>query len=312
MSLADFNEAKYKLGKLCKDRHDFNLTSQSLRYVKSNQCVECACSKSRNWGANNKEKKRIADKEYRIANQEKISERSKEKHKRSYPANREKIIARRKERRIKNKEKILQKEREYCQKNKNHITAQRKSHYIANKERIDTQRKKYRAINKEKQNLYAREYYAVNKEQMNASGREYYAANKEEYAARAKVYYQTEKGILVRRHGHVKRKAAKRSAYQIPYTSEQLKTRQSDFDKNCAYCGQSLKQGMHVDHFLPIYAGGSDALGNILPSCPTCNLSKGKSDPWAWYSRQSFYCDKRWKKILKVLGKEDYRQMPLF
>lgn len=41
----------------------------------------------------------------------------------------------------------------------------------------------------------------------------------------------------------------------------------------CAYC--SAKPAEHKDHVIPISRGGSDSIGNILPACASCNLSKG-------------------------------------
>lgn len=52
---------------------------------------------------------------------------------------------------------------------------------------------------------------------------------------------------------------------------------------HCAYCGCELKKGWHIDHVKPIYRGdtrdyykckGTDDIGNMLPSCPSCNLYK--------------------------------------
>ncbi|MFD0650205.1 HNH endonuclease [Streptomyces malaysiensis subsp. malaysiensis] len=51
---------------------------------------------------------------------------------------------------------------------------------------------------------------------------------------------------------------------------------------SCFFCGGSLTDGYHVEHFYPISKGGPHALFNLAPSCATCNLSKGARDPWAF------------------------------
>src|ERR1019366_2579273 len=41
------------------------------------------------------------------------------------------------------------------------------------------------------------------------------------------------------------------------------------FHERCAYCG--TKTDLEQDHVVPISRGGSNAIENILPSCPSCN-----------------------------------------
>jgi HNH endonuclease len=106
------------------------------------------------------------------------------------------------------------------------------------------------------------------------------------------------------------RRFKKRASRSLDYTPKQIRTRFSEFDNCCAYCN-SVKN-LTVDHFIAIAADGSDCLGNIIPACFSCNSSKQHSDPLQWYQKQEFYSEKRWKKILTILGRNDYRQMPLF
>jgi hypothetical protein len=48
----------------------------------------------------------------------------------------------------------------------------------------------------------------------------------------------------------------------------------------CVYCGVSLSvaaglaNSYHADHVLPVAKGGSDDIGNLVPSCATCNAKK--------------------------------------
>ncbi len=44
----------------------------------------------------------------------------------------------------------------------------------------------------------------------------------------------------------------------------------------CAYCGKEIEfNEMHVDHLVPLANGGVDNATNYMPSCDTCNLTKG-------------------------------------
>jgi 5-methylcytosine-specific restriction endonuclease McrA len=57
-----------------------------------------------------------------------------------------------------------------------------------------------------------------------------------------------------------------------------------------------------MDHFIPLAGGGTHALGNLVPACPSCNYSKTDHDPEQWYRAQPFFTEARWRKILQVLG----------
>lgn len=41
----------------------------------------------------------------------------------------------------------------------------------------------------------------------------------------------------------------------------------------CAYCGVTVSQ-LHMDHVVPINRGGRHGIGNVLPACLKCNISK--------------------------------------
>lgn len=42
----------------------------------------------------------------------------------------------------------------------------------------------------------------------------------------------------------------------------------------CAYCGRHPRKKIHMDHVIPLVRGGRHAIGNVLPACEACNLSK--------------------------------------
>jgi len=50
------------------------------------------------------------------------------------------------------------------------------------------------------------------------------------------------------------------------------------FGGHCAYCGHQLKsKGWHVDHVIPVAAGGVDDIMNFFPACKHCNTLKNAS-----------------------------------
>jgi HNH endonuclease len=106
------------------------------------------------------------------------------------------------------------------------------------------------------------------------------------------------------------RRFKKKATCSVKYTLKQVRERFCDFDNCCAYCNSMNK--LTIDHFIALAVSGVDCLGNIVPACSSCNSSKQHSDPLRWYQKQEFYSEKRWKRILAILGRTDYRQMPLF
>jgi hypothetical protein len=52
----------------------------------------------------------------------------------------------------------------------------------------------------------------------------------------------------------------------------------------CAYCGVALDK-IYMDHVIPLVKGGRDAIGNVLPACFKCNMSKGSKLLAVWRYR---------------------------
>lgn len=51
-------------------------------------------------------------------------------------------------------------------------------------------------------------------------------------------------------------------------------------DRECFYCGAPFASwaDMTLDHVVPVSAGGSSRLGNLVPACQPCNRAKGSMD----------------------------------
>lgn len=52
----------------------------------------------------------------------------------------------------------------------------------------------------------------------------------------------------------------------------------------CAYCGRR-SDTLHREHVIPLSRGGRHSIGNLLPACPRCNLSKYSSFVTEWKKR---------------------------
>lgn len=152
-------------------------------------------------------------------------------------------------------------------------------------------RKEHRSVRDENRKAWEAEYRAKNRERLNESSRRWKERNPDHSA----VYYQEHRAEAVQK--KLRRQA--RIEHQAKYSTKMVRERFATFGNCCAYCGKDGR--LTLDHFVPISKGGPDALGNIIPACSACNGSKYNSDAEQWYRRQSFFNQKRWSLIAKVM-----------
>ena len=276
---ADFNESKYRLGRLCKRGHDWMGSGCSLRYVASSDCVQCAIDKAK--------KRNKENPEQHIATVLK----SRARHGRPSRAKGLSIV----------------------------IPPQLLGHGVRG---VDLVSFVSAGVNlasispddvKQQLALWAhikgmrpmpsvarlvmneqREYWRQNPEAKKLQDRQW---AKHIYAWRYKC------DPSFRRH-ECQRNSEKKARYRGNHTVKLCKgdidARYADFDNQCAFCGS--KNGITIEHAVPRSKGGPHAIGNILPSCHDCNMSKRDHDAEQWYREQPFYSDLRWRKICRVLG----------
>jgi 5-methylcytosine-specific restriction endonuclease McrA len=100
----------------------------------------------------------------------------------------------------------------------------------------------------------AREWYHANKERARVRTRTWKRAHPEEVA----LYEQRRRGRSLGAAGD--------------FTRAQWHNLVAQWCGRCAYCGRSSK--LTVDHRIPVSAGGTNTIDNILPACPRCNSRK--------------------------------------
>jgi 5-methylcytosine-specific restriction endonuclease McrA len=207
---------------------------------------------------------------YREANSDKI----KAGLKAYYEANREKAKA-------------------YREANSDKIKAMNKAWREANREKEKARGKAYREANPEKRKAGYKAWYEANPDKAKAKDKAWYEANRDKVKARDKAYREAnadkvKAGKRAWREANPEkarvqgqRRRARKAALPSTFTAKQWKVAKAYFDNQCAYCDKPLKR-VHQEHFIPLSKGGGYTRRNIVPSCPSCNLSKNNHDPLDW------------------------------
>ncbi|MFF3464948.1 HNH endonuclease [Streptomyces sp. NPDC002619] len=74
-----------------------------------------------------------------------------------------------------------------------------------------------------------------------------------------------------------RRRATKAAAQVEDFTRADLLAYWDEIGSyGCVFCGGPYE---HDEHIQPLSLGGEHSRANLLPSCATCNSSKGASDP---------------------------------
>jgi hypothetical protein len=313
--------SRYYLGQPCKRSHIWNDTGKSLRRKKGKACIECSkiCCKER-W----QKVKSDPDLQSRINAYTRKYQRQRRQSDPEW-AESERIRLRVYEEN--NKDLLGERRRAYAEANREKLRERARANYEVNRDAINQKKRELWAANPEKHREYGRRYRAKNLEAcremcrnrmrirlqqdrdgLNARRRETYAKNPEPYKAICRRYQKANPDVF--RKKNQRRKYNRIGAHKAPYGTIELLSRLSQFEGCCAYCGDPHRQW---DHFIPINNGGADVVGNLIPSCQSCNSSKQDSDPYDWYKKQEFFKRSQWLKILKVLGKTEktYNQIPL-
>lgn len=170
-----------------------------------------------------------------------------------------------------------------------------KIYILANADRIREGKKKWHKENFEKTKKRQQKYRLDNAEKIKEDKRKYRLENAEKIAAwHRKRYLETiderkEYNKQYRlanpekdRDRHNKRRARKlaNGVYKIS-----LKELKKIYSSPCFYCGST--DSIQADHVIPVSRGGQHSIGNLLPACAKCNMSKGSKLLIEWRGRKS-------------------------
>jgi 5-methylcytosine-specific restriction endonuclease McrA len=222
------------------------------------RCPKCGQTKPSNeFNKNRSRKDGLADRcktcrnEYRQTNVERLNEYARE----YYARNPERINAR---------------QREYNSTHKDRIAARKRDYYFSNKERI-------------------KEYRSANADRMREQSRIYRVVNADRIRERKRTYRQSEHGKAGHRAESHKRRSRIVAAGGMHTANDIGSIRRAQTDKRgrliCWWCSRPIHGNYHIDHRIPLTRGGSNDPGNLVISCPTCNLRKHDKLPQEWNGR---------------------------
>lgn len=114
--------------------------------------------------------------------------------------------------------------------------------------------------------------YTKYKDKLNLESKIYYNKNKESVKAKQKEYRQKNKQYFLLRN----RARALKLISKI--SKEDINNLVLNSNNICYYCKKNIDK-MHIDHYIPLALNGRHHIDNLVVSCSTCNLSKGKKMP---------------------------------
>jgi hypothetical protein len=140
----------------------------------------------------------------------------------------------------------------------------------------------------EKHGEYQKKYYskAENKTRRSLASARHHETHRDDRLKKARERYRVDPTPTMRR---VLRRKKLKNLVLYEYSKTDLDRLLARFNSRCAYCGVSLyienntrNSSLHWDHVVPLFRGGTDSIGNILPACRTCNTSKGIKTLTEW------------------------------
>ena len=245
--------------------------------------------------------------EYNSAWHKANTERVKAKSKKWYKVNPEKAKASSKAWKKANPEKVKATIKKRYNSNSERLNASSKAWYEVNQEKAKAANKAWYLANPEKAKASSKARREANPEQTKAAGEKWRGANPERARADTRAW-QKANPEKTRQYKH-RRNATKRSLLST-LTVTQWGDIKLHFNNTCCYCGE--EKPLHQEHFLALSNKGEYSHNNILPSCSSCNSSKGAKPFSLWYPRFKHYSKKREKIIFNFLNyKNGIQQLAL-
>ena len=117
-------------------------------------------------------------------------------------------------------------------------------------------------------------YRKANRARVRLSGLKYRSVNRDKVRL-AKSKYS--KFNPIQRSSQAQRRRARKRSLPNTFTIANWMDVLAQFAHKCAYCGvdELFSGGLSQEHLVPMHIGGGYVIGNIAPSCQSCNSSKG-------------------------------------
>lgn len=153
------------------------------------------------------------------------------------------------------------------------------------------------------QNMHQRNWRQFNLEKSKNYSRKYYEANRDKVLERKRKYCKENPDIRA----NINRNWKNSNPEKVKALKENYRARkrgnggklssnivQTLFAKQggkCVCCGESLENGYHLDHIMPLALGGLNEDSNVQLLTPKCNLSKSDKHPKVWAREKGIVLD---------------------
>lgn len=158
---------------------------------------------------------------------------------------------------------------------KKHIERRRqtdKDYHERHKERRNAAHREWAAANEDK----LIEYRKANVDKIRETRARHRIKNAERLAEYGKEYRAKNKELI---NWHTRKRRALRLSAGGTHTQQDIDEILKAQRGKCAYCRAKLGSQFHVDHIVPLSAGGSDARSNLQCTCASCNRRKNSKRP---------------------------------
>jgi 5-methylcytosine-specific restriction endonuclease McrA len=137
--------------------------------------------------------------------------------------------------------------------------------------------------NRHKRAEYFKQYQLDNKEQYRQSCVRYNEKNREKRREQDRIRKQDPK-VKAKRAEYERARRQNKRAGKGNIKKSDIDLLLENQKGKCASCLVKLKN-FHVDHIMPLFLNGENEIKNLQVLCPTCNLKKGKLDPFEWANK---------------------------
>jgi len=241
------------------------------------RCKSCIKEKGKKYYKDNKEKVKNSNDRWKENNPEKVTESRKRYNE-------------------ENRDKAIEYGGKYREENRDKINISSRKYKEENKEKINESNKKYRKDNIVKVNKCSRKWREENRKIARERIKKCREKNPEKEYERHKKYREENLSKFTM---YAQNRRARKLLLPNTFTIEQWEECKIYFYNKCCYCGKELP--LSQEHFIPVANNGGYTKENIIPSCQSCNSSKNDRNFSDWYPKHKSYDKDREKIIIEYI-----------